>query len=86
MNGVLSALADYLETENTLQNLLHIKRKKQEEMYKAGESRTNLLLENQISSKRKENHLNEYELSTQFSYIIQEVRRKTAENIKGGGT
>ena len=86
MDGGLSGLANYFERGDTPQNLGHIKGKKQEEMYKTGEYSTNLLLANQIASKRKENHLNEYELSTQFSYVIQEIRRKTAENIKGGGT
>ena len=84
IDGVLSALADYLETEDILQYLLFLKKKKQEEMLKNGEYSTNLFLSDQISNKMKENDLNEYGLSTQFSYVIQEVKRKAKDKIKGG--
>ena len=84
MEGVLSALIKYLETEDLLQNLLNLKREKQAEMIRAGVYKTNLFLENQISGTTKENSLNEYELSTQFGYVIQEVRRKAKEKHPGG--
>lgn len=84
IDGVLCALAEYMEAEDLLQRLIYLRETKREKAIKNGTYQTNLGLADMISDSMEKSNLGEYKLSTQFGFVIQEVRRKVKEKIIGG--